>query len=359
LARCTIIGMGHIGTALYFDLDGRVESLTGLDTDPGRVETLRAQGRRATSDYADCEGTDTWIITSSTGRDMRNVFAIAQSFTPAPGALISVESTLAVGTMARLAAYYRSKGIEPGSGVFLVHAPHRIMFGKDSSTLSMPRVIGGVTPECLARGVRFYSALGATLVPVGDVRVAELAKLVENSLRHVNIAFAEATAMACRAAGLDFGALCAAVNTKDNVHLMDVDYGIGGECLPKDIELLQGFARSPLLGSAEVVDREYRRRLFAGVMHSGGNILVRGITYKAGVADTSHSPGLDLVRALDDAGATVEVYDPLVPPTEISRMGLVPSGQPFDPARYSTVVERGKIIQERPVADVDDTRDGE
>ena len=349
--------MGHIGTALYADLHGRLESLTGLDTDPGRVETLKAQGLSVTTSYADCEGTNVWIITSSTGKDMSNVLAIARSFAPSQGALISVESTLTVGTMARLAGYYRSTGVEPGSGVFLIHAPHRVMFGKDRSTLSMPRVIGGVTPKCLARGLRFYSDLGAILVPVDDVRIAELSKLVENSLRHVNIAFAEAVAMACRAAGVDFGELCAAVNTKDNVHLMDVDYGIGGECLPKDIGLLQEFAGSPLFESAAVVDHEYQRSFLAGALRAGGNILVRGITYKAGVPGVSHSPGLELVRALHNAGADVVVYDPLVGPAEIARMGLVPAEEPFDTTRYDTVIERGKIIRERLVADVQDTRD--
>ncbi len=358
MARCTIIGMGHIGTALYADLDGRVESLTGLDADPERVRILEAQGLRVTTSYTDCEGTDTWIITSSTGGDMSNVFTIARSFTPSPGALISVESTLAVGTMAQLSAHFQGRGIQPGSGVFLVHAPHRVMFGKDSSTLSMPRVIGGVTPACLRRGQYFYSDLGATIVPVEDVRVAELSKLVENSLRYVDIAFAEAIAMACRTAGLDFGSLRAAVNTKDNVRLMDVDYGIGGECLPKDITLLQDFTGSPLLKAAEIVDQEYRRHLCDEVIRAGGNVLVRGITYKAGVTDVSHSPGLELVHALNKAGASVEVCDPLVPPAEISRMGFTPAGQHIDPARYCTIIERGKIIQERPVAHGQDTCDG-
>ena len=359
MARCTIIGMGHIGTALYDDLDGRVDSLNGLDTNRERVKALRGQGYRVSTDHAGCEGTDTWIVTASTGFDMSNMLAIARSFVPAPGALISVESTVTVGTMARLAAYYLREGITPGSDVYLVHAPHRVMFGQDRSTLSMPRVIGGVTPECLARGMSFYSRLGASLVPVQDIRIAELSKLVENSLRHMNIAFAEAIAVACAQAGMDFAALRSAVNTKGNVLLMDVDYGIGGECLPKDIRLLQRFAGSPLFESAIRADRDYQRTLLDRALRAGKKVLIRGITYKPGVPDVEYSPGLELALALKGAGSSVEVYDPLVPRAEVSRLGLVPADAPFDTQSYDIIIERGRIVHERLVADVQDTGDRE
>ncbi|MDP2858661.1 MAG: UDP binding domain-containing protein [Bacillota bacterium] len=359
MARCTIIGMGHIGKALYADLNGRVDSLNGLDANHERVKALREQGYRVSTDHTGCEGTDTWIITASTGLDMSNMLEIARSFVPAPGALVSVESTLSVGTMARLAAYYLSEGISPGSDVYLVHAPHRVMFGHDHSTLSMPRVIGGITPECLARGMSFYSQLGASLVPVQDIRVAELSKLVENSLRHVNIAFAEAIAVACSQAGMDFPALRSAVNTKGNVHLMDVDYGIGGECLPKDIRLLQHFAGSPLFESAILADRDYQRNLLDHAQQAGEKVLVRGITYKPGVPDVEHSLALDLALALQDAGSSVEVYDPLVPPAEVLRLGLVPAEDPFNTQGYDIIIERGRIVHERLVADVQDTGDRE
>lgn len=341
--RCAIVGMGNIGLALYRDLETRVGYLIGVDVDRNRVQQLRELGLAATHSLECCEDIDVWIITSSTGPDMETIYSIAEHICPKRGALVSIESTLKPGTMNEVGQIFASRGYVPGEQAFLVHIPHRIMFGEHTSTLCMPRVIAGLTRECLARGVRFYEPLVESLITVGDVRVAELSKLVENAKRYVDIAFAEAIAEYCIDQDLSFTELREAVNSKQNVHLCYTDYGIGGECLPKDIGFLLKLTESPLLEVARAEDRAYRTRLLNRIIRSGKTVLVRGLSYKPGVPDISNSPGVDLARQLERAGMVVYVEEPQVQAHVLESIGL----RPCYGCEYDIVVERGLVRKEK------------
>lgn len=341
--RCAIIGMGNIGLALYRDLDGRLDYLIGIDINEARVNDLKKSGVNAVVSADGCDDIDVFIVSSATGPDMEVIYSIARQIQPKAGALVSIESTLKVGTMARVADLFRERGYEPGEHVFLVHMPHRVMFGHDASTLSMPRVLGGVTDRCVEQGLAFYSQFVQKIIVTHDIRVAELSKLVENSKRYVDVAFAEALACYCFSANIDMAALRKAVNSKSNVSLCYVDYGIGGECLPKDIGFLNELIPSPLFRGAMCADSIYRDALKNLALASGRRILVRGLGYKPGIPDLANSRALDLITQLCDAGCLVEVSDPAVPIESILSHGLIPQARDLD--SYDLIIERGRLCE--------------
>jgi len=286
-----------------------------------RVEELRSQGYRVTTDYRALTGIDIWLMAPSTGNQGQNLFSALEQMIVCPGSLISIESTLPPGTMSRVRKFLEGKGFRLGTDLFLIHVPHRVMFGVDKTVCDTPRVMGAFTRACLEKGREFYTPLVPLLVEVSDVRVAELSKVVENVKRYVDVAFAQEIYSYCVDQGMDYDDLREAVNSKNNVELLTTDWGIGGECLPKDMNFLRTVCDSTLLEGAERADRNYRDRIVYQV-GSGKQVLVRGLSYKTGVKDLKHSRGIDLVRALEAAGNTVWVEDPLFSSDELSKAGF-------------------------------------
>lgn len=185
-----------------------------------------------------------------------------------PGALVSIESTIPKGASREVAAALAGRGGERaknGSMYHLVHVPHRYYSReKASHGVNQTRVIGAVDEQSMEKGVKFYGErLGIPLHRVSSIEVAELSKVVENSYRFLEIAFAEELKMICdRDGGVDFAELRGAVNTKWNVKLLEAQQGIGGHCLPKDSEMFLGLARnalgSSIIDAAKTIDRMYR-----------------------------------------------------------------------------------------------------
>lgn len=142
--------------------------------------------------------------------------------------------------------------------------PHRYYSReKANHGVNQTRVIGAVDEQSMEKGVKFYGErLGIPLHRVSSIEVAELSKVVENSYRFLEIAFAEELKMICDREGVDFAELRSAVNTKWNVKLLEAQQGIGGHCLPKDSEMFLGFARnalgSSIIDAAKTIDRTYR-----------------------------------------------------------------------------------------------------
>lgn len=336
--RIAVVGLGRIGSQILRELDRRFPEVMGMDIDPRRVEEMRREGLKATLDALEIAEADVYLIAVSTGPRMERLMAAAEALKPAPAGLVSVESTVIPGTMARLADSFANRGLLAGQDFFLVHTPHRILFGEEGSIFGQPRVIGGLTPACLERGVDFYRQLVPSLTPCHDIRLAELTKIVENSLRHVEISCAEALALYCQEAGLDYDELRAMVGTKGNVRLLRAQYGIGGECLPKDISFLFETTGCKLFEDAIKIDSEYRNWLFCEAR--APRVLVRGLTFKPGWRDLEYSRAVELVERLRAAGCEVWVEDPLYNAEELADLGY----QPWSPDREAdTVVEWGKV----------------
>ena len=319
-----VIGLGHVGEATLRHLVARRLDAHGFDVNERVVRRLGEEGLPVTADHARLPSAELYVFTTSTGPQNRNLlaaFAAVLALSPPAGALLSVESTLPPGTMDELARLAAAHGRVPGRDLYLAHVPHRVLFGVDATPFDQVRVAAGMTPACLEVALRIYGQLGAQLLPVGSPRVAELCKVVENALRFVEVAFAEALAQYCGDQGLPFAELREAVNTKPNVHLLDVDCGIGGECLPKDIRFLQGELTSPLLEGAIQADGRYRDWLFAQLRGEAA-VALDGLTYKPGYKDLGFSQAVALVRRLEAAGVQVAVHDELFSAEELAAAGF-------------------------------------
>ncbi|MBY6276753.1 MAG: nucleotide sugar dehydrogenase [Symbiobacterium thermophilum] len=356
--KVCVVGVGNIGTNLLTSLRRKGVQAVGVEINPDRRAALAAAGVDGVFAGPDEAGApDVWILTTSTGPGMSHILSAVRSLSPKPGALVSVESTLPVGGTARLAEAFRERGYVPGETFHLAHVPHRILFGVEETVFDAPRVVAGVTSACRDAAIAFYRPLVPVLYPVDDVRVAELSKIVENGLRYLNIAFAEALFGYCLEHGLDWAQLHGAVNTKPNVELLNVDFGIGGECLPKDMGFLQEALQSPLLEAAVAADEAHRARLrrLAGPHR---RVLVMGLTFKPGFPDTRFSRARELAEALAADGKEVYVYDPALGPEKVTELGFRwgDPGGAYDliyqrPLAIRTAAEEEKRGQ--------DTRDGQ
>lgn len=322
--KICVVGLGNIGFNLFTYLGQKFSGeVIGVDVDESRVNELRSQGYTVTANYRELTEIDVWLMAPSTGNQGQNLFSALEQMIINPSALISIESTLPLGTMMRIRDFLAEKGFDLGEDLFLIHVPHRVMFGVDKTVCDTPRVMGAFTRSCLEKGRQFYTPLVPLLVEVSDVRVAELSKVVENIKRYIDVAFAQEIYGYCVDHGMDYNSLKTAVNSKNNVELLGPDWGIGGECLPKDMKFLRTVCSSALLDGAEQADQDYRDRIVRQV-GSGKDVLVRGLSYKTGVKDLKHSRGVDLVRALEAAGNTVWVQDPLFSSEELSGAGFNP-----------------------------------
>lgn len=322
IVKIAVVGLGNIGFNLFNHLLKTFPNrVVGIDVNVARVEDLCNQGYPVTTDYQELTEIDVWLLAPSTGDYGENLFAALNDMIICPGALISIESTLPPGTMDLVRKYLDGKGYKCGQDIFLIHVPHRVMFGVDKTVCDTPRVMGAFTEACLEKGRQFYGSLVPQLVEVNDVRIAELSKVVENVKRFVDIAFAQELYSYCVDQGLDFDELRKAVRSKNNVELLGTDWGIGGECLPKDMRFLQRVCGSQLLEGAAKADQEYRNRILQQV-GSNQTILVQGISYKLGVKDLKYSRGVELVRALEKAGNIVWVEDPLFTAEELRTSGF-------------------------------------
>lgn len=344
--KICVVGLGNIGFNLFTYLCHKFPGeIIGVDVNETRVKELRSQGYRVTADYRALTGIDVWLMAPSTGNQGQNLFSALEHMIICPGSLISIESTLPPGTMSRVREFLEGRGFSLGTDLFLIHVPHRVMFGVDKTVCDTPRVMGAFTRACLEKGRQFYDPLVPLLVEVSDVRVAELSKVVENVKRYVDVAFAQEIYSYCVDQGMNYDDLKLAVNSKNNVELLATDWGIGGECLPKDMSFLRTVCNSTLLEGAEQADRNYRDRIVHQV-GSGKQVLVRGLSYKTGVKDLKHSRGVDLVRALEAAGNTVWVEDPLFTSDELSGAGFSPNDE-VDQRNEQQDKEIGRVVLDR------------
>jgi UDP-N-acetyl-D-mannosaminuronate dehydrogenase len=172
-----------------------------------------------------------------------------------PKALFCFESTLVKGTARALAQKYELNNIAV--------CPHRWWKQEENKHgVVQLRVLGTLNLQSLEKALSFYSSLGIPTHIVNSLEIAELAKLVENTYYYLRIAYAEELKMLCEKNHLDFEELREAVNTKWNVDMAEAREGIGGECLPKDIQfLISSYPQAALLHGAVTADIDYRANL--------------------------------------------------------------------------------------------------
>ncbi len=251
-----------------------------------------------------------------------------------PGALVVLESTVAPHTttdvlMPLLDSRNRHGLVAADDGYHLGFSPERIDPGNEVWNLhNTPKLVAGVTPAARAVTALLYSSLCEQVVLCPTVAVAELAKLLENTFRQVNIALINELGRHANELGIDIWEVIAAASTKPYGFMpFRPGTGVGGHCLPVDPVFLarrvetslgQEFAFVDLAmrinrGQPKyVAERALRVLNDAGVTLKGAHVLVLGASYKAGTGDIRETPVTDLVRALVEWGVEVEVCDPRV-----------------------------------------------
>jgi nucleotide sugar dehydrogenase len=260
--KVVVVGLGQIGFPVAQYVHAKGLDVWGFDINPATVERVsKTEKFKVTSSWKEVPKADVYIICVTTGQvdncpDVSAVFEVCKNISQKAGAsaLISVESTIVPGTCKKIFIdIFKGK-------VRLVHCPHRYWADEPvKHGVNQLRVIGGVDSESLKAGLTFYQdTLGITMHVCSSVEVAEMCKIVENSHRYLQIAFAEELKLMCEKIGMNFDDLRGALNTKWNVDLPEARDGIGRHCLPKDIRYVTSLAPSEILDSAMTVDKKYR-----------------------------------------------------------------------------------------------------
>jgi len=365
-----IIGLGYVGLPLAVAFAEEGHEVVGLDADARKVESLTA-GRsyvedvpdeaiaplserlKATNRYADLASCHAVIIcvptplTSSREPDLSHMVDSATSLSQVlqPEQLVVLESTTYPGTTReRLLPILEESGMAAGRDFHLAFSPERIDPGRTDYTVrTTPKLVGGLTERCTERARELYEQVCDQVVVLSSPEAAELAKLLENIFRSVNIAFVNELAQLCDRLGIDVWEVIEAASTKPFGFMrFDPGPGMGGHCLPVDPFYLAFKAREAdfypefieLAGKINqaqpqfCVERIERALNAAGKPVNGSSILILGVSYKSGVGDVRESPALKIASGLRAIGGDISYHDPHVP--EVAELGL--SSSDLEPA---------------------------
>jgi UDP-N-acetyl-D-glucosamine dehydrogenase len=245
------------------------------------------------------------------------------------GQLVVLESTTYPGTTEELILpALRESGLEVGKSFFLAFSPERVDPGNAHyNTHNTPKIIGGVTPTCTRVARALYERAVETVIPVSSTRTAEMVKLLENTFRSVNIGLVNEVVLMCRRLNVDAWEVIEAAATKPFGFMpFYPGPGLGGHCIPIDplylswkLKTLNYRARFiELAGEINSSMPEYVCELVGEALNrqersvKGSRVLVLGVTYKRDIDDVRESPALDVLRILEQRGASVSYNDPHV-----------------------------------------------
>lgn len=355
--RIVIAGQGYVGLPLAVRAAEVGHTVVGFDVDDERIKRLAAgesyvdditseqlqqvlAGGRflPSSDPRACAGFDVAVIAVPTPLrdgtpDLRYIEESARTLARylRPGATVALESTTYPGTTTELVApiLEEGSGLIAGEDFHLGYSPERIDPGNKQWNLSTtPKVVSGINPASLAKVQAFYASVVETTVPVSDPKVAELAKLLENTFRHVNIALVNELAVYAHDLGIDVWEAIDAASSKPFGYMRFVPGpGVGGHCLPIDPSYLSWRVQRTLGQSFRFVelandinnhmpDYVVRRLVVALNRHrkalNGSTILLLGLAYKKNSGDARESPARRVAALLLDMGAEVRAADPHV-----------------------------------------------
>ena len=358
-AHVAIIGLGYVGLPLAVVFAEAGFSVIGIDLDTRKVDALAegrsyiedipseriqplvAEGRlSATTDFsvlAQCDAVSICVPTplNKTGDpDISYIISASEQIARYlhPGMLVVLESTTYPGTTREIILPRLGNdvnGLHVGTDFFLCFSPERVDPGRtDWTTINTPKVLGGVTPQCLEAGQTLYGSAIQRIVPVSSPEAAEMTKLLENTFRAVNIGLANELLLMCERLDLAAWEVIDAAATKPFGFMrFTPGPGLGGHCIPIDplylswkLRTLNYNARFIELAS-EIntamprywVQRIQDRLNDAGKAVKGSQILVLGVAYKRDVSDMRESPALDIIHLLQEKGAVVNYHDPHVP----------------------------------------------
>ncbi|HEX7393705.1 MAG TPA: nucleotide sugar dehydrogenase [Anaerolineaceae bacterium] len=357
-ATVAILGLGYVGLPLavvfaeagfkVIGVDPVVEKVNlinrgqsyVLDVTSEKVARLVNSGLlSATTDFAVTLQADAVSICVPTplrktgDPDLSFIVSATEGLAPYahPGMVVVLESSTYPGTtremvLPRLAT---DRGLTAGQDIFIAFSPERVDPGRtDWTTRNTPKVVGGITEDCSDVASAWYSQALETVVRVSTTEVAEMAKLLENTFRMINIGLVNELAIMCDRMGVDVWEVIDAAATKPFGFMkFSPGPGLGGHCIPIDplylswkmktfnynarfIELASEInTNMPRFAVSKVQDALNER----GKPVKGSRLLVLGVAYKPDIDDLRESPALDVIHLLKEKGARVSYHDPYVP----------------------------------------------
>lgn len=357
-AHVAILGLGYVGLPLAVVFAEAGFKVTGIDPDArkvdslkkgvsyipdvktGSVEKLVKSGHlAATTDFSVLKGIDAVSICVPTplrqtgDPDMSFIISAADELSKYmhEGMVVVLQSTTYPGTtrellLPKLGTDY---GLKVGEDWFLAFSPERVDPGReDFTTKNTPKVMGGITEACGEVATAWYEQAIDTVHRVSSAEAAEMAKLLENTFRMINIGLVNELAMMCERLGVDVWEVIDAAATKPFGFMkFTPGPGLGGHCIPIDPLYLSWKMKSfnynaRFIELASEINTNMPRYVVERIMDAlndkskalkGSKILVLGVAYKPDVDDVRESPALDVIGLLQNKGAQVEYHDPYIP----------------------------------------------
>ena len=356
-ARVAVLGVGYVGLPFATVFADAGFNVLGIDPAVDKVEKLNAgesyikdvtsedvarlvkAGRlSATTDFSRLKEADAVSICVPTplrktgDPDLSFILSVSDELAKYmhPGMVVVLESTTYPGTTREilLPKLGEATGLKVGQDFFLAFSPERVDPGReDWTTINTPKVIGGITEACTEVAATWYRGALETVVPVSSSEVAEMAKLLENTFRMINIGLVNEMAVMCDRLGIDVWEVIDAAATKPFGFMkFTPGPGLGGHCIPIDPLYLSWKLRSlnytaKFIELASEINLGMPRYVVQKVQDAlndhgkalkGSKVLVLGVAYKPDIDDLRESPAIDVIGLLTQKGAEVEYHDPYV-----------------------------------------------
>jgi UDP-N-acetyl-D-glucosamine dehydrogenase len=403
-AKVGILGLGYVGLPLAVVFAEAGYTVTGIEPDQRKVDSIHNQvshiqdvsseqvaklvssGKlHATTDFSILQEMDAVSICVPTplrktgDPDLSYILSATEELAKYvhPDMVVVLESTTYPGTTREILLPKLSEetGLIPGENFFLAFSPERVDPGrKDWTTINTPKVIGGITPACSEVAGIWYAQALKTVVPVSSSEVAEMAKLLENTFRMINIGLVNEMALMCNRLGVDVWEVIDAAATKPFGFMkFTPGPGLGGHCIPIDPLYLSWRLRSlnytarfiELASEINTGMPRYVANLTQDALNEhqkslkGSQVLVLGAAYKPDIDDVRESPALDVIGLLIQKGAHVSYHDPYIPSlrhdgwnldcvsdlatavTQADCIVIITNHSQYD---YAAIVEKAKLI---------------
>ncbi|NGX43006.1 MAG: UDP-N-acetyl-D-glucosamine 6-dehydrogenase [Chlamydiae bacterium] len=353
-----VVGLGYVGFPLSLAFSEAGVQVIGFDIDESKIQSIeqgksyirhiqcdrlhevqKASKLEVTTNFQQVANCDVVIICVPTPLDhhlepdLRFVVETCKVIAPhlKPNTLVSLESTTWPGTTDEIVKTILEKegGFTVGKDLFLCFSPEREDPGNKSyGTKNIPKLIGGTDPKSLELATALYSLALDKVVPLSSTKVAELAKLFENIFRSVNIALVNELKVICEPMDIDVWEVIEAAATKPFGFMpFWPGPGLGGHCIPIDPFYLTWKAKeygisTRFIELAGEINRQMPKYVVGKVQDclnvfekalKGSRILILGLAYKSDIDDMRESPSLELIKILEEKGATVDYHDPLLP----------------------------------------------
>lgn len=361
-ARIGILGMGYVGMPLAVVFAEKGFNVLGIDPDVRKVDAfnkgisyiqdvpsetvvrLQKAGKlNMTTDFTALAEMDAVSICVPTplrqtgDPDMSFILSATEQLAKYvhPGMVIVLESTTYPGTTRELmvpmltAPKEGKPNLTVGEDLFICFSPERVDPGReDWTTYNTPKVLGGMTKACVDVATAWYSGAIKTIVPVSSPEAAEMAKLLENTFRMINIAMVNELALMCERLGVDvWEVIDAAASKPFGFMKFTPGPGLGGHCIPIDPLYLSWKMKAlnynaKFIELASEINTNMPRYVVSRVLEAlndrgktlkGNKVLVLGVAYKPDIDDVRESPALDVIGLLRKKGAIVEYHDPHIP----------------------------------------------